>query len=245
MLLLLGLFLSLGGLDTGGRTAAKERQNAEEAGRRRKAGKANDGTAGSRCGKANGIALREAGREAGKRKRVNSARGWTVDKSGKNDKRSRRGTLGRRLHGGKGAAKGRRSGAARDHKRYGKKIENQSAAHGNRAARKAEIERGREVTKGETLSGRESASGKGGGAKSLLFCGSFYKNGELLFYNSFIFHQGGEFAHKKGRSGGGGLTRCEKSGAGKWLRFALVLRRFVPRWGRHKTCFAVFVCAGT
>ena len=83
--------------------------------------------------------------------------------------------------------------------------------------------------------------GKGSGAKSLLFCGSFYKNGELLFYNSFIFHQGGEFAHKKGRSGGNGaLTRCRKSGAGKWLRFALVLGGFVPRWGRHKNSFAVF-----
>lgn len=47
-----------------------------------------------------------------------------------------------RQNGGKGAAKGRRNGTARDHKRFGKKIENQGGTHGNRAARKAEIERG-------------------------------------------------------------------------------------------------------
>ena len=87
-----------------------------------KSGKANAETAGTRSDKANGSALREAGREAGKTKRVNSAGGWTADKSGKNDKRSGKGgTFGRRLHGGKGAAKGRRSGTARDHKRFGKK----------------------------------------------------------------------------------------------------------------------------
>ncbi len=125
-----------------------QRRNSGKPGRCGKEGKVNAGTAENRGGKAMGSDSREAGREAGKRKRVNSASGWTADKSGKNDKRSGRGTFGWRLHGGKGAAKGRRSGAARDHKRYGKKIENQSAAHGNRAARKAEIERGREVTKG-------------------------------------------------------------------------------------------------
>ena len=125
-----------------------QRRNSGKPGRCGKEGKVNAGTAENRGGKAMGSDSREAGREAGKRKRVNSASGWTADKSGKNDKRSGRGTFGWRLHGGKGAAKCRRSGSVRDHKRYGKKIENQSAAHGNRAARKAEIERGREVTKG-------------------------------------------------------------------------------------------------
>ena len=126
----------------GGRTAAKPMPEQWKPGAAGKSGKANAATAGTRSGKAIGSDSREAGRDAGKRKRVNSARGWTVDKSGKNDKRSGRGTFGWRLHGGKGAAKGRRSGTARDHKQSGKKIENQSAAHGNRTARKAKTKAG-------------------------------------------------------------------------------------------------------
>ena len=71
---------------------------------------------------------------------------------------------------------------------------------------------------------------KGGGVKSLLFCGIFCKNGELLLSNSFVFYQSGGFTHKKDRSGKRGLTRSGKGGAGKWLRFALVLGLFC-RWG--------------
>ena len=123
-------------------------------------GKANAETAGTRSDKANGSALREAWREAGKTKRVNSASGWTADKSGKNDKRSGRGTFGRRLHGGKGAAKCRRSGTARDHKRSGKKSRKSGCGARKQGGKKSGDRAGREATKGKRFAGRESALGK-------------------------------------------------------------------------------------
>ena len=127
--------------------------------------KANAATAGSRGGKAIGNALRGTGREASKfAKRLDSGqkRKERQEKLGRGAHKMRKrrsrekaplcfgfgyvfvvGGIGYgRLHGGKGAAKGRRSGTARDHKQSGKKIENQSAAHGNRTARKAKTKAG-------------------------------------------------------------------------------------------------------